>query len=226
MTGDYAPRDGARHPRARTLVGRPGRDALARGPLRARTRSWPRRPTRRSPTLHDRGSPSHDGWPRGSRRSSPRDGGADRRAAADALGAAAGRRATRSARSRCCARSRVADGRWLAGRRADWVATWAGPLGARRRRRGRGRRGPGARARARARGGVVGRARAADRRGARLPAQPDGDARRPGLAARRSRGHARPRARRARVVAGRPGRVAGRGATRPARHGAAAGAGR
>ena len=42
----------------------------------------------------------------------------------------------------CAARS--ADGRWLAGRRADWVATWAGPLGARRRRRGRGRRGPGA----------------------------------------------------------------------------------
>ena len=38
---------------------------------------------------------------------------------------------------------RAADGRWLAGRRAAWLASWAEPLGARARRFGRGRREPG-----------------------------------------------------------------------------------
>ena len=63
--------------------------------------------------------------------------------------------------------TRSADGRWLAGRRAAVGRVVGRPLGARRRRGGRGRREPGRDARARARGGVVGDARAPDRRGAR-----------------------------------------------------------
>jgi 8-oxo-dGTP diphosphatase len=75
--------------------------------------------------LEDRGSPSHDGW-------AARLAGFDasgrgltidlqpmrwalRLVGSDALGAL----------SVLCA-ARAADGRWLAGRRADWVATWAG----------------------------------------------------------------------------------------------------
>ena len=64
--------------------------------------------------------------------------------------------------------TRAADGRWLAGRRAVVGRLVGRALGARRRRLGRGRRGPGGDAHARARGGVVGGARAALRRGARL----------------------------------------------------------
>ena len=64
--------------------------------------------------------------------------------------------------------TRSADGRWLAGRRAPWVATWAGrwALGA----GGAVEVGedPVADAHARARGGVVGDAGAPDRRGARV----------------------------------------------------------
>ena len=53
---------------------------------------------------------------------------------------------------------RTEDGRWLAGRRAGWVSTWAEPLGARRRRSGRPRREPRRHAHARASGGVAARA--------------------------------------------------------------------
>jgi ADP-ribose pyrophosphatase YjhB (NUDIX family) len=75
--------------------------------------------------LHDRGSPSHDGW---AARLAGYEAGDDRLtielqplrwalrlAGEDALGSL----------SVLCA-VRAADGRWLAGRRADWVATWAG----------------------------------------------------------------------------------------------------
>jgi ADP-ribose pyrophosphatase YjhB (NUDIX family) len=75
--------------------------------------------------LHDRGSPSHDGW---AARLAGYEAGDDRLtielqplrwalrlAGEDALG---------SLSVLCAVRS--ADGRWLAGRRADWVATWAG----------------------------------------------------------------------------------------------------
>ena len=75
--------------------------------------------------LHDRGSPSHDGW---AARLAGYEAGDDRLtielqplrwalrlAGEDALGSL----------SVLCA-ARAADGRWLAGRRADWVATWAG----------------------------------------------------------------------------------------------------
>jgi 8-oxo-dGTP diphosphatase len=75
--------------------------------------------------LQDRGSPSHDGWAaRLAAYESGRDGlsvelqpmrWALRLVGDDALG---------SLSVLCAARS--ADGRWLAGRRADWVATWAG----------------------------------------------------------------------------------------------------
>ncbi len=75
--------------------------------------------------LQDRGSPSHDGW---AARLAAYDANGDgltielqplrwalRLAGEDALGAL----------SVLCA-VRAADGRWLAGRRAEWVATWAG----------------------------------------------------------------------------------------------------
>jgi 8-oxo-dGTP diphosphatase len=75
--------------------------------------------------LQDRGSPSHDGW---AARLAAYESGHDRLSVElqpmrwalrlvgdDALG---------SLSVLCAARS--ADGRWLAGRRADWVATWAG----------------------------------------------------------------------------------------------------
>jgi ADP-ribose pyrophosphatase YjhB (NUDIX family) len=75
--------------------------------------------------LHDRGSPSHDGW-------------AARLAAFESAGRGltvelqpmrwalrlVGTDASGSLSVLCAARA--ADGRWLAGRRADWVATWAG----------------------------------------------------------------------------------------------------
>jgi len=75
--------------------------------------------------LHDRGSPSHDGW---AARLAGFEAGADgltvelqplrwalRLVGSDALGSL----------SVLCA-VRAADGRWLAGRRAAWVASWAG----------------------------------------------------------------------------------------------------
>ena len=75
--------------------------------------------------LHDRGSPSHDGWAARLAGYDANGGGlsielqplrwALRLAGEDALG---------SLSVLCAVRS--ADGRWLAGRRADWVATWAG----------------------------------------------------------------------------------------------------
>ena len=75
--------------------------------------------------LQGRGSPSHDGWAaRLAAFESAGDGltvelqpmrWALRLVGSDALGSL----------SVLCA-ARAADGRWLAGRRADWVATWAG----------------------------------------------------------------------------------------------------
>jgi 8-oxo-dGTP diphosphatase len=75
--------------------------------------------------LQDRGSPSHDGW--AARLAAYESEGAElcvelqpmrwalRLIGEDALGSL----------SVLCA-ARAADGRWLAGRRADWVASWAG----------------------------------------------------------------------------------------------------
>jgi 8-oxo-dGTP diphosphatase len=75
--------------------------------------------------LHDRGSPSHDGLAARLTSFECGDGGltvelqpmrwALRLVGEDALGSL----------SVLCA-ARAADGRWLAGRRAGWVATWAG----------------------------------------------------------------------------------------------------
>jgi 8-oxo-dGTP diphosphatase len=75
--------------------------------------------------LHDRGSPSHDGLAARLAAFESGDGvltvelqpmrWALRLVREDALGSL----------SVLCA-ARAADGRWLAGRRADWVATWAG----------------------------------------------------------------------------------------------------
>ena len=66
---------------------------------------------------------------------------------------------------------RTDDGRWLAGRRAGWVSTWAGPLGARRRRSGGPGREPGRDAAARAARGVAagGRTASASRRSCASP---------------------------------------------------------
>jgi len=75
--------------------------------------------------LADRGSPSHDGWAARLAAFDAAPGGltvelqpmrwALRLVGSDAL----------CSLSVLCA-ARAADGRWLAGRRADWVATWAG----------------------------------------------------------------------------------------------------
>ena len=92
--------------------------------------------------------------------------------------------ASQSVAALCVTRS--ADGRWLAGRRAGWVASWAGrwalgaggavDLGRESRRHARSRAGR----------GVVGHARAGARRGAHPVAPPYGDVRRAGLARRGS----------------------------------------
>ena len=75
---------------------------------------------------------------------------------------------------------RSADGRWLAGRRADWVSVWARRWALGRRRRGRPRREPRAHALARAPGGVGARARAPLGRGARRASERHDDADRAG----------------------------------------------
>ena len=201
-----------RHPRPRTLAGRPGG-----GVLDATSRSSPRRSARPPPTGRSRRSPtaarpSHDGL-------AARLAGFERdrrRAAAWTCSRCAGRcgwsaRTPRRRWRRCasCATARAAGS---PGGAPPWVASWAGrwALGA---------------------GGAVEvgedptetltRELAEEwsveperetGRGARLPAQPDGDADRPGLAAARRRGHARRRARRARLVAARRRR---RGPARP-----------
>ncbi len=81
---------------------------------------------------------------------------------------------------------RDAEGSWLAGRRAAWVASWAGRWALGRGRLGRGRREPGRHARARARGGVERPARAAAGRGADPARQRHDDVRRAGVAAGRA----------------------------------------
>ena len=135
------------------------------------------------------------------RLSTDADGALRARAAAAALGAAPRRGRRVASRWPRCASRATAEGRWLAGRRAAWLSSWAGrwALGA---------------------GGAVDvgespfdtltrelreewsverRARAG--RGARAPAAPPHHVHRAGLAARGRRGHARPRARRLRLVA-------------------------
>ena len=157
--------------------------------------------------LEDRGSPSHDGL-------AARLAGYERATARLELELQPMRWSLRLVRddargslSVLCV-VRDADGRWLAGRRAAWVATWAGrwALGA---------------------GGAVEvgedpvqtLARELEEEWSVAPERLAVEALvslpnrlamldRPGLAARRRRGHARRRARRARLVARRPGRLA------------------
>ena len=165
--------------------------------------------------LEDRGSPAHDGARRAARRLRARP---TARLELELQPMRWSLRLVRERRRRArwprcawCARRRP-----LAGRPARAVGRDLGrALGARRRRRGRGRRGPGRDARARARGGVVGR-RPSGSRSRRSCCCPNrhGDAGRPGVAARGRRGHARRRARRARLVAAPTRRLA---ATRPTR---------
>ncbi len=137
--------------------------------------------------LQQRGSPSHDGVAARlvDYRQDPEGIALELQPLRWALRLVAGD-ASASVAALCVTRS--ADGRWLAGRRAQWVSSWAGrwalgaggavDLG----------REPGRHARAGAAGGVVGRARARARRGAAAPASPDGDVRRAGLARRGRRG--------------------------------------
>ena len=172
--------------------------------------------------LRERGSPSHDGV--AARLVDYSDGAEgialELQPLRWALRLVAGD-ASRSVAALCV--TRAADGRWLAGRRAPWLSSWAGrwALGAggavdlgenpadtlvRELRRG-----------------VVGVARARARRGARAVAPPARDVRRAGVAGRRAReGDPRPRARRVRVVAERDRRVAGGGRGEPAADGALA----
>ena len=205
---------------------RPGaRRAGATSPSsRAPERSAPR-PTPRSPRCATAARRRHDGLAARLAGFERRRRRAAARPAAAALGAAAGRRRRVGARSPRCASCATPTGRWLAGPPRAWLASLGRALGARRRRRGRGRRGPGGDAHARARGGVVGRARAraASRRSCCLPHRlvmlvgqawlPPGAEVTPDA-----------RARRARLVAGRRRRLAGRG--RRARCGAMADAAR
>ena len=141
------------------------------------------RPTGRSRSSTTAALPATTGWRPGSSASASRDAGIsiEMQPLRWAL-RLVGEDASQSMAALCV--TRAADGRWLAGRRAPWVASWAGPLGARRRRRGRRRREPRRDPRARAPGGVVGRPRAGSRRGAPAPAAPAGDVRRPGVARR------------------------------------------
>ncbi len=66
-------------------------------------------------------------------------------------------RTTRRGASSVAAWSGRLDGSWLAGRRAAWLASWAGTLGPRGRRFGGGRREPGSTPAPRAARGMVGR---------------------------------------------------------------------
>ena len=209
----------ARHPRARSLAAGPGDVALERDPLRAvagqgrRGRPGDRRAARPRSRRRTTASAGAAGELHRCRRR------ARARAAGDALGAAAAARRRRRARSRCCASCATHEGRWLAGRRAEWVATWAGvwALGA---------------------GGAVDAgedpALALGRELAEewsveperlaveaLVATPGDMAMLIGQAwlAPGAEVHARPRARRARVVAARPGRVARRVTSATSAHG-------
>ena len=174
----------ARDPRPRAVAAGAGHGALARGALRALAGADARRPTPRSRELRERGSPSHDGVAArlvDYRRTRTSGIAIELQPLRWALRLVAGD-ASQSVAALCVTRS--ADGRWLAGRRAAWVASWAGrwALGAggavdlgenpadtlvRELQRG-----------------VVGRARARARRGAGAAAPPAGDVRRPGLARR------------------------------------------
>ena len=193
---------------------RPG--ILARGP-------WERRPGRRSAGARTRSSrrPSRPRPPtaaiaalagprlaraRRARRAARRLRGRRRRAASSSCSRCAGRcgcvRGRRRARCRCCASCATPTGRWLAGRRAAWVATWAGrwALGA----GGAVEVGedPVETLARELAGGVVGRARAARGRGAGRRC-PTGMAMLVGQAWLPAGAEvvARPRARRARLVA-------------------------
>ena len=162
--------------------------------------------------LRGRGSPSHDGLAarlaelhRRRRRAAPR-------APGDALGAAAARDdavgralgAVRRARPRGPLARRPARGVGRDAGRACGRSAPAAPSTRARTRRSRSA--------ASCEEEWCGRARADRGRGADRDARRHGDADRPGVARAGRRGHARPRARRARLVAARPGRVA-RGGT-------------
>ena len=113
------------HPRARSLAAEHVQAPLARGALRAARSTTPRRPTPRSPRCASAARPATTASPRGWSPTRSRDGRPDARPAARALGAAPRRRRrVRSMAALCVARS--ADGRWLAGRRAAWLSSWAG----------------------------------------------------------------------------------------------------
>ena len=105
---------------------RRGRGPLARRALRRRRRRAWSAADAAIAALRDRGSPSHDGLAGAARR--PR--GSTTAAARSSCSRCAGRcgwsRATRRGRSPRCASPATADGRWLAGRRAPWLSSWAG----------------------------------------------------------------------------------------------------
>ncbi|CAA9511972.1 MAG: hypothetical protein AVDCRST_MAG53-2690, partial [uncultured Solirubrobacteraceae bacterium] len=210
----------SRHPRARPLAAGGRGGPLVGGPLRTAGRAGrggrrrdhgaqgarltlPRRPERALDRLRaDRHGPGH-GVAAGSLGAAP---GRGRRLGLDGLAPGHPRRAGPLARRAPRAL-------------AELVAR---TLGARRgRRRGR-RRDAGRHAHARALGGVAGLGRACARRGARAPPAPDGDVRRPGVAAGRRGSHTGPRARRPRLVAGRSRGLARRGRRATAAHGRAA----
>ena len=204
-----------RSARPRSLGRCPGADRLAQDEPSSPGRTPRRRPTPPIAALRERGSPSHDGL--GARLASYAVNGAGLRLelqpARWALRLAPDARDSMTVL--CVVRG--ADGRWLAGRRADWVASWAGrwALGA---------------------GGSVEvnedpvttlsreleeewsvAPSAAHGGGAGAAAQRPGVAHRARAPAQRRRGRTRRRARRLRLVAGRPARRGPRRPTRPLR---------
>ncbi len=151
-----------RHPRARPL-GAPATWSAAGATRRSTPGPTPRpRPTRRSPSSASAARPPTTGWQPASRATAPPDGRLELELEPVRWSLRLGGDAVDSLSALCVVRD--SEGRWLAGRRAAWVATWAGrwALGAGGTVEvGREpRRDP----RARAGRGVVGDGRAAQRR--------------------------------------------------------------
>ena len=196
-----------RHPRPRPLEDGSGGEPLARGGVRAAR--GPREAADEAiAALEDRGSPAHDGLAARLAGYEAGDGRLELELQPMRWSLRLVREDASASLAALCV-TRAADGRWLAGRRAAWVASWAGrwALGA---------------------GGSVEvgedpvetLTRELDEEWSVAPErlsvealvslpEPAGDAGRPRVAARGRRGHRRRRARRARLVARRSRRLAG-----------------
>ena len=104
---------------------RTSRSAGGASPTRRPPRSSAR-PTARSPSCATAARRATTGWPPGCASFAVQRRQLRLELRAGALGAAAAARRAPSRACRRCASCASADGRWLAGRRAAWLATWAG----------------------------------------------------------------------------------------------------